>query len=258
MDNDSAQRPALTWRHALEPALLAASVLLVGVIVVLHFGREWFGPRIGSGDAAPRTRCLNNIRNLGLGLINYAAGNNGVLPPAWNVDKQGQPLQSWRLSVVGYLDEPAIARAYHPHEPWNSPFNSQFAERELSVMRCPEDISRTTDTSCMVVVGPRTAFPGAKPRKLKEIEDHDGLTNTITIVETAESGVNWSEPREIAFDDALRGINIPGVLTLSSRHNGVVMVSFADGHALPISDKIDPAMLKQLLQIDDGGPKEFP
>jgi prepilin-type processing-associated H-X9-DG protein len=255
MDNDSAPRPAPTLRHAFEPGLLLTSVLLVAVIAVFYFEREWFVPQAGSHDAAPRTRCLNNIRNLGLGLINYAAGNNGVLPPAWNVDKQGQPLQSWRLSVVGYLDEPAISRAYHNDEPWNSPFNSQFAERELSVMRCPEDISRTTDTSYMVVVGPRTAFPGAKPRKLKEIEDHDGLANTLMIVETSDSGVNWTKPRDIQFDDALRGINIPGVLTLSSRHNGAVMVSFADGHALPLSEKTDPAVLKQLLQINDGGPK---
>jgi hypothetical protein len=36
------------------------------------------------------------------------------------------------------------------------------------------------------------------------------------------------------------------------------MACFADGHALPISDKTDPAVLKQLLQIDDGGPKNFP
>ena len=209
-------------------------------------------------EASPRTRCLNNIRNLGLALINYADGNNGQLPSAWNVDQKGQPLQSWRVSVIGYLDQPAISRKYRIDEPWNSPFNSEFADLKLTELHCPDDPGTQTDTSYMVVVGPRTAFPGAQPRKLKEIEDHDGLANTITVIETAVSGVNWSEPREIAFDDALRGINVPGVLGPSSRHKGLIMVSFADGHALPISDNIDAAVLKQLLQIDDGGPKKFP
>jgi hypothetical protein len=251
--NESAPRPALSMRRALEPA-----VLLVAMIAVLYFARGWIGPRVQSRPASGRTMCLNNIRNLGLSLINYAEGNNGELPPAWNVDKQGQPLQSWRLTVVGYLDQPAIARAYHHNEPWNSAFNSQFAEHEVSVMRCPDDAGRTTDTSYMVVVGPRTAFPGAKPRKLKEIEAHDGLTNTIIIVETADSGVNWSEPREIQFNDAIRGIKVPGILGISSHHRDCVLACFADGHALPISDKTDPAVLKQLLQIDDGVPKGFP
>jgi len=245
-------------RHATPWRIFRAGILLAALIALSYFGRDWFGPAVQSRPASGRTLCLNNVRNLGLAAINYADGNNGQLPPAWNVDKQGQPLQSWRLSVVGYLDQPAIARAYHHDEPWNSEFNSQFARRELSVMRCPEDVGKTTDTSYMVVVGPRTAFPGAKPRKLKEIEDHDGLSNTITIVETSDSDVNWSEPREIAFNDALRGINVPGVPGPSSRHDGLILGCFADGHALPINDKIDPAVLKQLLQIDDGGPKNFP
>jgi len=251
--DDSGKRPAPTLWSALRPA-----VLLVVLIALLYFARDWFGPAVQSGPGGPRSICLNNIRNLGLALINYADGNGGQLPPAWNVDKTGQPLQSWRVSVIGYLDQLAIARIYHIEEPWNSAFNSQFANLELGVVHCPVDPGPKTETSYMVVVGPRTAFPDAKPRKLKEIKDHDGLANTITIVETAESGVNWSQPREIQFNDAIRGINVPGILGISSRHDGIVLACFADGHALFISDKIDPGVLKQLLQIDDGGPKKFP
>jgi hypothetical protein len=251
--NESAPRPALSMRRALEPA-----VLLAAMIAVLYFARDWIGPRAGSRPAASRTMCLNNIRNLGLAMINFADDNHGELPPAWSVDKQGQPLSSWRVCAIGYLDQPAIARKYRVQEPWNSAFNSQFSRLELTCMRCPDDVGPPTDTSYMVVVGPHTAFPGAKPRKLKEIEDRDGLTNTVTIVETSDSGVNWSEPREIQFNDAIRGIKVPGVLGLSSRHTGLVLACFADGHAMPISDKTDPAVLKQLLQIDDGGPKRFP
>lgn len=238
--------------------IVRAAALLIALFAVLYFGHAWFEPDGVSRPASGRTQCLNNIRNLGLASINYAGGNNDELPAAWSVDKRGHPLQSWRVLEIGYLDQPAISRAYHHDEPWNSAFNSQFANREIAIMRCPEDGGKKTDTSYMVVVGPRTAFPGSKPRKMKEIEDHDGLAHTLTIVETSNSGVNWSEPREINFDDAVRGINVPGILGISSPHRGHVLVCFADGHALPISDKTDPAVLKQLLQIDDGGPKEFP
>lgn len=252
MDNKSAdRRPPTSW------PILRAGILLVALIALLYFGQDWF-PAVRSGPGSPRTMCLNNIRNLGLASIEYAGGNNGQLPAAWNVDKQGRPLQSWRVSQIGYLDQPAIARAYHLDEPWNSPFNSQFANRDMRIMHCPEDVGKATDTSYMVVVGPRTAFPGSKPCLIKEIEAHDGLANTLTIVETSNSGVNWSEPREIKFDDAIRGINVPNIIGISSRHRGLVLACFADGHALPISDKTDPAVLKQLLQIDDGGPKNFP
>ncbi len=250
-------KSARRWDPTTLP-IIAAAGLAAALAAVWFFGRDWFAPTGRSRNASPRTMCLNNIRNLGLGLINYAEGNDGELPPAWNVDKLGRPLQSWRVHVIGYLDQPAIARAYHHDEPWNSAFNRQFAGHELNVLRCPEDIGRTTDTSYMAVIGPRTAFPGAKPRKMKEIEDHDGLSNTILVVETCNSDVNWSEPRDIKFEDALRGINAPGNLGISSRHRDLVLACFADGHAVPISNKTDPAVLKQLLQIDDGGPKQFP
>jgi Protein of unknown function (DUF1559) len=246
------RRPALPWHIVRSGALLAV------LIAVLCIGCDWFERPGQSRDASPRTKCLNNIRNLGLAIVNFTDGNKGQLPAAWNVDKQGQPLHSWRVSVVGYLDQPGVFRRYHHAEPWNSPSNSQLAQLELSIMRCPEDVGRTTDTSYMVVVGPRTAFPGAKPRTQKEIEDHDGLAATLTVVETSDSGVNWSEPREIHFDAAIRGIKVPGILGLSSQHTGCVLACFADGHALPLSDKTDPAVLQQLLQIDDGGPKTFP
>jgi prepilin-type processing-associated H-X9-DG protein len=193
-----------------------------------------------------------------MALFSYAMDNQNRLPTAYIADKEGRPIHSWRTSLLGYMDDFALASKYRWSEPWNGPHNSKLAERPLGFLHCPDDSAPPTETSYMVVVGPRTAFPGSNSRSLEEIEKGDGTSNTILSVEVRESGVNWMQPRDVKFEDAIRGINPRGVLGISSSHEGVVMVCFADGHAVPISVDTSPQVLKQLLQIDDGGPSKFP
>ncbi len=42
-------------------------------------------------------------------------------------------------------------------------------------------------------------WPGAKPRRFKEVSD--GLSNTILAVELGGAGIPWMEPRDLAFDE---------------------------------------------------------
>jgi hypothetical protein len=235
---------------------IAAAVLLVGIPLVVLFNLA--NPVPESRPASRRTQCLNNIRNIGLSVLEYAGANHDQLPPAYQVDKAGRPMHSWRALTLGYMDQMKLARQYRLDEPWNGPHNSTFSHVELGELHCPDDPGARSDASYMVVVGPRTAFPGAKSRPLAEIEKGDGTQNTLLVVEVANSGVPWVEPRDVRFEDAIRGVNVPGVLGISSRHDGFVMGVFADGHAVAISDKTDPKVLERLLLIDDGGPAKFP
>jgi prepilin-type processing-associated H-X9-DG protein len=251
MNDDSARAPVrVPW------PVIRVAVLLAAFGALLYLC-DWSGG-VHSGPVTPEKSCLNNVRNVGLAFSSYALSNKGLMPPACVADKTGRPIHSWRTMVLWELGQFRQSRQYRTDEPWNGPHNSSFLPDSMSLFHCGVDPSPFSDTSYMVVVGPRTAFPGVKPRALEEIAKHDGLSNTILAVEVAQSNTPWTEPRDVQFDDALRGINVLGVLTLSSRHKGVAMVTFADGHALPISDKTDPAVLKQLLQIDDGVPDRFP
>jgi hypothetical protein len=233
--------------------LIVWGFVLPGVVVLLLYLRE---PRIRSGPPSREMQCRNNIHNIGLALLSYASSNRDLLPPAYVADKEGRPIHSWRALTLFELNEYELSRQYRKDEPWNGPRNSQLADRWLGFYHCPDDPGPNSETSYMVVVGPQTAFTGAKPRSMKDVEKGHGASNTILTVEVANSGVRWSEPRDVQFEDAIRGVNRPGILGISSAHKAYwsgpfVHASFADGRVQAIRSDIDPEVLKQLLQVEE-------
>ena len=54
---------------------------------------------------------------------NYADDHHGRLPPAVVYGEDDEPLYSWRVLVLPYIEQNALYEQFHLDEPWDSPHN---------------------------------------------------------------------------------------------------------------------------------------
>lgn len=205
-------------------------------------------------DSRPIPVCHKNLKRLAIALYNYH-DHYGSFPPAYIADQNGRPLRSWRVLLLPFLGHSNLYARYRFDEPWNGPHNRALASEIPAEYRCPSDTGPAGDTSYLAVIGPKTVFPGARPISIKDISD--GRTVTILLVEAADSGIKWLEPRDMTYAEACRGINAKPGLSISSRHGTGARVLFADGHAEFLSDKTPVERLRLLLERNDGQPVPY-
>jgi prepilin-type processing-associated H-X9-DG protein len=208
------------------------------------------------GGRSPRYECKNHLKQIALALHNYH-DDYGCFPPAYVADRNGRPMHSWRVLILPYLDYRPVYQRYRFDEPWDGPHNRALASLTPNIYHCPADKTPKIDTSYVVVVGPTTMFPDEKCVRISDIGD--GTTNTIMVVEMVNSHINWMEPRDLTFDQALRGINPGSQLGMSSHHEDGAQAAFADGSVRFFKNDFLTGDLRPLLEINDGKPvPQFP
>jgi hypothetical protein len=208
--------------------------------------------------------CHKRLKLLALAMHNYH-DRYGSFPPAYVADKNGRPMHSWRALLLPFLlefdTEPKeelrpLYNQYRFDEPWNGPHNSAFGTKAPAVFRCTKDDGPETDANYFVVVGPKTVFPGSKPVRLEDITD--GTSNTILLVEAVDSGINWLEPRDLSYEEAVRGINPKTGLSISSHLKDGALVAYADGSVRYLGNDTPVEQLRRLLERNDGKPISLP
>jgi hypothetical protein len=200
------------------------SWLLWGSLVILSLvgSMAWsLSLREAVHEAARRITCGNQLKQIAIVLHSYRQAN-GCFPPAYIADKNGKPMHSWRVLILPYLGYGALCKAYDFTEPWDGAKNKKLLTACPQLYQCPSDpnanASGATKTSYVAVLGRNAAWVGEKSRKLGPVDFPGSPSNTIMVVEVANSGISWMEPRDLSLDAlAAAGAKSPA-LTVSSNH----------------------------------------
>jgi len=174
----------------------------------------------------------------------------GCYPPAYVADRDGKPMHSWRVLILPYLEHSTLYNAYNFAEPWDGPNNRKLADQIGQIyLRSGLDSGQKPTTSFVAVVGPETAWPGA--RSLKRSDLGDGSKTTLMVVEVPDGRFRWMEPRDLDFDRMSFRINDGSGRGLGSRLGGARVVS-AETTVRTLPDDFDPNRLRAMLTANAG------
>jgi len=191
--------------------------LLVVIAIIAILAAILFPVFAKAREKARQSSCLSNVKQIGLGLLQYAQDFDERLPATyqWYVQGNDWPLYSWRMCVYPYVK------------------NSQ-------IFRCPSDNQNSGDPSGAVSM---LVSYHANPWIMPGVRGtFDGSMGTIThpaetmmIFDCWNSGNwcadgNWSGGKCSAtcFGGKPSGLRVDGVDI--SRHNGGFNACLADGH----------------------------
>ncbi|MGV3484713.1 MAG: DUF1559 domain-containing protein [Planctomycetaceae bacterium] len=190
-------------------------------------------------QSARQMQSKGHLKQIALALHNYH-DVYGSLPPAYTTDANGNPLHSWRVLLLPYLEERPLYDRFDLTQPWDSPANRALAQPMPEVYQSPLYGQPGSDqTHYLTVRDPRSAFPDSSGVRFDDLTD--GIANTLVVAELANKTVIWTQPDDAQPADLYTAINAP-------ESTGVVVV-LADGSVSVLSpstpqDDLDAMMTR--------------
>ena len=211
-------------------------------------------------NAAQQVRSQNNLKQIGLSLLNYHDSFN-KLPQGTVEEAKDLPVEqrlSWMADVLPFLEQQNVANLLQKDQPWDSEANKQATDTSIPQFLNPElgeEGTNVTHYVGMAGVGENAAeLPANDPKagifgynrrtRLKDITD--GTSNTIAII-----GVNQQQvgPWGQGGPNTVRGLSarpyIDGPDGFGGSKDGV-QVMMMDGSVRFINKNIDPGVLEAL------------
>lgn len=125
---------------------LLVVIAIIGILVALLL------PAVQAARAAARrTQCQNNMKQIGLSLMNYH-DTNGEFPPSsqWPIDDEGRPegagstssnkhQANWVILSLPFMEEQPLYDSFDLSKPIPSAINAIPRSQSIAGMLCPED-----------------------------------------------------------------------------------------------------------------------
>lgn len=232
-----------------------------------------------SRDAARRSECSNNLKQLGLGVHNHAATYRGRLPfgTVQYPNLAHEQRLSWAVPLIPFLEQ--IHFLFKPNEPWdaagnlppivrsrndNGTFTDSPAPRNRLFMCPARKLPDVRGLSVAAYIGsaglgvdaasrstgdPQNGIWGYE-RQTKLTEVTDGLGETVLFLETSRANGPWTAggpPTVRGFEDDDRPLG-PG-RAFGGFHGSGCLAALADGSVRFIEAEVDPQTFARLFTI---------
>ncbi|MEY2724277.1 MAG: hypothetical protein RLZZ458_144 [Planctomycetota bacterium] len=138
--------PSVRHGFTLIELLVVISIIAVLMSMILPAVQQ-------AREAGRRTQCMNNQKNLALGMLSYATARRGKLPASCyfgpgtaSVDSVYAG-RSWVVEILPYLDQGPLADRWNRAVPWDSPVvksdlnNVAIGQINIGLLACPGDDS---------------------------------------------------------------------------------------------------------------------
>ena len=230
------------WVRSNRPRVTFLRVLL-GLAIVFILAALLIPPVTrGGGEAARRTQCKNNLKQIALALHNYESIYH-ALPPAYTVDAAGKPLHSWRTLILPWVEQVNLYNMIDLAKPWDDPANAEALKIVPQVYRCPSATLPPGFTSYLGIVGTNACLHPTAPRAFSEMAD--GTTETLMVIEVAqEQAVHWMAPQD-ASEEMVLNLEKDGTLA----HTAGTQAALADGSVHFLSGSASRETRRALVSI---------
>ncbi|WP_158545547.1 DUF1559 domain-containing protein [Bremerella cremea] len=191
--------------------------------------------------AAQQMTSANNMKMIGLALHNYH-DTYGAFPPAYTVDAAGQPLTSWRVLILPFINENYLYSQYDLSQPWDSPQNLPLASQTPAILTSPALQTQYNPgmTTYVALAAPNTLLNTQKSVSFPNITN--GTSNVIAVVEDGSNPVPWTKPTDLSPQQFL-------LLDFNATPSGEVTALFSDGSVRTFTNA-DKPQLQGMLSID--------
>lgn len=214
-------------------------------------------PAIFAGvEAGRQAESRNNLKQIGLAMHNHHDTHGGELPPAFSVDSNGNPLLSWRVHILPFIEQGNLYDKFKLDESWDSPHNKKLIDQMPDLYRSPGADTGEVETVYLAVVG--QDGPGSETAFRKDGEGRtfadfrDGSASTILVVEANEDqAVVWTKPAdwEFAPEEPRRGLGELRQIHFDERGRFVkesaFTALFADGSVRMVSNSEDDQTVRR-------------